>query len=402
MTDHHGKWKKQAVLFLVSQCVTLFGSQIVQMAIVWYATLETGSGAWVAAFSLCAYLPQFFVSFLGGVWADRYPLRRLIMGADALIAAVTAIMLGLYPSIPAGVPMLLALLILSILRSAGAGIQTPAVQAALTRLVPQAQRMRWNGVNAALQSVVQFAAPAAAAVLLTGVSLRAALLVDIVTAALGMGLLGFVCLPGHVCSGQTPDLLGEMRSGVRYACGFVPVRNLLIVYGVFLFWSVPAGYLAGLFVSRAFGDGYWYLTVTELVGFGGMAAGGLIMSLWGGFKRQRMTLAMGLVGFGAMAAAMSLSRSFGVYLVFMTIYGVMLTMAQTSITTMLQRQTDSSMQGRVFGLMSSLYASCYPLGMALFGPLADVMSLRIIMMLSGLALWISGAGVWMDRQIEQG
>ena len=65
--------KRRAALFLVSQSITLFGSTLVQMAIVWYATIATGSGTWVAAFSICSYLPQFAVSFIGGVWADRFP-----------------------------------------------------------------------------------------------------------------------------------------------------------------------------------------------------------------------------------------------------------------------------------------------------------------------------------------
>ena len=64
-------WKRRALLFLTSQCITLFGSTLVQMAVVWYVTLRTSSGAWAAAFTVCSYLPQFLVSFLGGVWADR-------------------------------------------------------------------------------------------------------------------------------------------------------------------------------------------------------------------------------------------------------------------------------------------------------------------------------------------
>ena len=55
--------------FLTSQCITLFGSTLVQLALVWYAAMETSSGSWVAAFTVCAYLPQFLISFLGGVWA---------------------------------------------------------------------------------------------------------------------------------------------------------------------------------------------------------------------------------------------------------------------------------------------------------------------------------------------
>lgn len=65
-------WQKRILLFLTSQCITLFGSTLVQMALVWYATMQTSSGVWVAAFTVCSYLPQFLISFIGGVWADRY------------------------------------------------------------------------------------------------------------------------------------------------------------------------------------------------------------------------------------------------------------------------------------------------------------------------------------------
>ena len=46
-------WQKRILLFLTSQCITLFGSTLVQMALVWYATMQTSSGAWVAAFTVC-------------------------------------------------------------------------------------------------------------------------------------------------------------------------------------------------------------------------------------------------------------------------------------------------------------------------------------------------------------
>lgn len=57
MTDNRqpSGWRKRALLFLTSQCITLFGSTLVQMALVWYAAMETASGGWVAAF-LCLLL----------------------------------------------------------------------------------------------------------------------------------------------------------------------------------------------------------------------------------------------------------------------------------------------------------------------------------------------------------
>ena len=108
MTDNRqpSGWRKRALLFLTSQCITLFGSTLVQMALVWYAAMETASGGWVAAFSVCSYLPQFLVSFLGGVWADRYNRKALIIGADVLIACATLAMIPALPHIPSGPALL--------------------------------------------------------------------------------------------------------------------------------------------------------------------------------------------------------------------------------------------------------------------------------------------------------
>ncbi len=396
MTETKNPWKKRTILFFISQCITLFGSQIVQMAIVWYVTLQTNSGAWVAAFSVCSYLPQFFISFFGGVWADRRNRKFLILGADALIAAVTLGMLLILPHITEETMLLTSLLILSILRSAGAGIQTPAVNAVIPQLVPEEHLMRCNGINAAMQSVVQFAAPAAAAVILSANTLRATLAIDLLTAVIGIGLFACIRLPIQKKVQTARSVWTDMGTGVRYACSRAAIRKILILYGLFVFLTVPAGYLSGLLVSRVYGDTYWYLTAVELAGFGGMMAGGLLMSLWGGFQSRNRTLAAGLTFFGSMAIGMGVSRSFPLYLAFMALYGVALTAVQTTLTTMLPETTEPSMQGRIFGLMSSLYSSCYPLGMAIFGPLADRISLQWMMILSGIALILTAGAAFFD------
>ena len=400
MMKAQSNWRKRTILFFLSQCITLFGSQVVQMAIVWYVTLQTNSGAWIAAFSVCSYLLQFFVSFIGGVWADRYNRKYLIIGADALIAAVTLAMMLIMPYITAAPVLLTALLLMSIIRSAGAGVQNPAVNAVIPQLVPEEHLMRYNGINATMQSVVQFGAPAAAAVVLTMSTLRTTLLIDIVTAVIGIGVFSCILLPKQEKSQEMTSVLADIGIGLRYAYSCITVRKTLIVYSLFVFFTVPAGYLSGLLVTRVFGDTYWYLTAVELVGFGGMMLGGLLMSIWGGFKSRRLTLSAGLGMFGTMAIGMGVSRHFILYLVLMALYGIALTTVQTTITTMLQENSEASMQGRVFGLMSSLYSSCYPIGMALFGPLADTIPLQGIMIFSGVALIVVAGTAYCDEYLN--
>lgn len=400
MMEPQSNWRKRTILFFASQCIMLFGSQIVQMAIVWHVTLQTNSGAWVAAFSVCSYLPQFFVSFIGGVWADRYNRKYLIIGAEALIAAVTLAMMLIMPHITEESVLLAALLLMSIIRSAGAGIQNPAVNAVIPQLVSEEHLMRYNGINATMQSVVQFGAPAVAAVVLTMSTLRTTLLIDILTAGIGIGVFSCVLLSKQEKMQKMPSILADVGVGIQYAYSCMVVRKTLIIYGSFVFFTVPAGYLSGLLVSRVFGDTYWYLTAVELVSFGGMMLGGLLMSLWGGFKSRRLTLAASLGLFGTMAIGMGVSYHFILYLVLMALYGIALTAVQTTITTMLQEKTETSMQGRVFGLMSSLYSSCYPIGMALFGPLADTIPLQWIMIISGIMLIMVAGTAYCDQHLR--
>ena len=390
MKKFQNNWRNKIISFFISQSITLFGSQVVQMAIVWYVTLQTSSGSWIAAFSICSYLPQILVTFPGGAWADRYDRKLLIIGADAGIAVITLGMFLLIPQISERGTLLRALLAMSGLRSIGAGIQFPAVNAVIPQIVPKESLMRYNSINAVLQSTVQFLSPAAAGVILTMGTLRFALLIDVFTAIIGIGIFGHILLPQKEEKIPSDSVYSDIREGIRYAFSRKMTGSLLMSYGIFTFLCVPAGYFSGLFVSRVYGETYWYLTLTEVWGFGGMTAGGILMSILGnscsGLKKRRNILFAGFIVFGIMSAGMGIVKSFAFYLIFMGIYGVALTTVQTTITTLIQEYTKSSIQGRVLGFMGAMYAVCYPAGMAVFGLMADRILLQWIMIGSGIVL----------------
>ena len=386
MGQAQNNWTRKTVLFLVSQCITLFGSMIVQMSVIWYITLKTSSGGWVAAFTICAYLPQFLISFFAGVWADRYSRKKLILLADGVITIATLIMFVIMPMFSSDLVLLSALLIISIVRSIGAGIQTPAVNAVIPQLVPEEYLMKYNGINATMQSIVQFAAPAVAGTVLSIGTFRSTLFIDIVTALIGIGLLSCVLLPKQEASNENASVFAEIKAGISYAFSDKMIGKILIVYGMFILLSVPAGFMAALLVGRVYGDVYWYLTAVELVGFAGMALGGVLMGMWGGFKSRLKTFAFGLLILSIMTIGMGISPYFVLYLAMMFVYSIALTMIQTATTTIIQENAQESMLGRVFGLMGAMYSGFLPIGMAIFGPLADMLPLQGIMVGSGIAL----------------
>lgn len=132
--------------------------------------------------------------------------------------------------------MLGGLLIMSVIRSFSAGIQTPAVNAVIPQLVPEDQLMRFNGINATMQSVVQFAAPAAAGVLLTVSTLSSTLMIDIITAIVGVGLFSTVMIPKQVVQYEKVSEFSDIKLGIRYAFSDKILGKVLATYGLFIFY----------------------------------------------------------------------------------------------------------------------------------------------------------------------
>lgn len=114
------KWKKNITLFLGSQTISLFGSSLVQYAIMWYITLNTQSGVMMTISIVCGFVPTFILSPIAGVWADRYNRKILIILSDSLIAISTLVLAILFLI---GYDELWLLFVMSAVRAIGTGIK---------------------------------------------------------------------------------------------------------------------------------------------------------------------------------------------------------------------------------------------------------------------------------------
>lgn len=380
-------WKQKTALFLTSQAITMFGSSLVQYAIIWYVALQTQSGIMMTLITVCGFLPQVLISVFAGVWADRYSRKMLIITADASIALFTLLLaLLVYQSDN----FFWALIAISILRSAGAGVQGPAVNAMIPQLVPQDNLMRVSGINGSVMSIVNLVAPAVAGGMLAWSAFSNILLIDVVTAVIGISI--FLCVPvgkhAKALQAQKGGYLDDLKTGLRYSWQTPFIRRLLGVCMLFCFLTVPASLLNVLFVTREFGDSYLYLTLNEVFFFVGALLGGLLLGAWGGFKNRLKTMGIGGLAFGTLTIALGIADIFWVYLVFIFLVGVAMPFNNTPLFVLVQEKVIPDMQGRVFSLVQIVTSLIMPVGMAIFGPLADVISLRLMMVCSGVSLLI--------------
>jgi len=375
-------WKRTVTLFLGGQSVSMFGSMLVQYSIVWYLTLETRSG-WVLALSIVfGMLPQAVVSIFGGVWADRLNRKVLVIAADGTIALTT---LGLAIVMLNGYTELWLIYLTLAIRSAGAGIQQPAVAALIPQLVPQDQLMRINGIFQTISSAIMLLAPAAAAAILAQMSLVAIFFIDVVTAVIGIGFLLLIAVPTiRTAATAGQGYFEDLVAGVRYTFSHALVRWLLVLFAIIFLLTVAPSMLTPLMVVRSFGPEEWKLAANEIAFSVGMMVGGIAMAAWGGFKNRIVTMIVACVSFGVITVCLGLSGNMWVFFGFMLLTGWAIPLFITPSTTLLQERVEPEFQGRVFSIVGIVMAVAAPVGMIVLGPLADIVSVEALLIVSGL------------------
>lgn len=380
-------WKKNIILFLISQNISLFGSSLVGFAVIWHITLETASGFWLMLGTLCALVPQVLISLWGGVWADRYNRKMLIMLSDGFIALAT---LTLALSFWMGFRQLELLLIALAVRSLGAGIQTPAVGALIPQLVPEEKLVRIQGINQTLNSVLMLLSPAAGGLILGSAGIVWAFMADVTTAAMAIAVMAFIPVKTLGFPKQKTSFFTELKEGVAYAFGHRLLRGLILCIGCSFFLITPASILTPLMIKRSFEGGVWHLTANELVWTVGSLLGGLYVSLRGEFKDKIKTVALCMAAFGLTFGLLGAAGNFSVYLILMGSAGFFMPILSTAQTVLIQENTQPHMMGRIFSIVQIVMAGAMPAAILILGPLADAASVEIILIVSGGLLILTG------------
>jgi len=375
-------WKKKVAVFLVGQTITTFGSLLVQYALLWHLTLTTKSGVVLALAAVFGFLPQAVVSIFAGVWADRVNRKVMIILSDSTIALATLVLAFFMLS---GVDDLWLIFLVMAVRSVGAGIQMPAISALIPQIVPTDKLMRVNGINSSVQSSLLIIGPVAAAGIYSTFSLAAILFVDVVTAVIGLSLLATIAVPtlSRAASNDKPSYFTDLTEGLKYIFSHDLVRWVMVIYSIVFLLVVAPSNLSPLMLVRTFGEDVWLLTILEL-SFGiGMVAGGALMAIFGA-KVDRLGMMVGTsILFGVLAVVMGFTTNLILFYTLFFLIGLAVPAFSTSSMTLLQETVEPERQGRVFGFVGIVMAVAMPIGMAVLGPLADIVSVEILLIATG-------------------
>lgn len=382
-------WKGTIALIWSGQAASILATCAATFAALWYITTTENSALLLAAAGVAALLPTALLSPFGGVVADRFNRKYVMIAADGIAGAFSLVLALL---MLAGMLSTWLLLLLLTVRSAAQAFHGTSLMALMPELVPERDMVRINTLDQSLTSASAIIGPVLGIALYTMLGFVAVLVMDAICAAIACVCLAFAKLPyaqGHgVSSGSVAKDLAHGFSILGREPGIKPLL-LLVVVAMLLF--LPLGTLSPLMTYNWFGgDGYAASGVEAAAGIG-LLIGSLFMLVWGGGKRLVPVLVVAGMAIGASCIAAGLLPQSG----FFAFVGIIaLIFAATAvfnapILPLMQKRIPQESFGRAMGIFGSLAALASPVGLFVAGPAADALGVNCWFVVCGALLCIA-------------
>ena len=385
-------WQKNIRLFLTGQFLSGITSMVVQYAIIWYLTKETGSATVLSFATLLGMIPMVLLSPFVGPFVDRLNKKRLLIVTD-IIVAIFAFALSLAGTISDTFPLWLVFISL-FMRSIAQTFQMPTIQSILPQMVPQKEITRVNGQLGMVQSANMIIAPALGAFLFAVVPMNRLILLDVLGAIFGIGLLLFVRIPQTQALGERVHILTDTKLGFSLLIKNKGLWYITLLGSAFTLIFMPAVSMYPLMTMDYFQGTVGQAGIIEVVFSVGMLMGGAFIGIFGKWKNRMIPV---LISYAIIGLTFTMSgflpgnqTGFLWFVALNTIAGLATPFFNTLLMAMIQQSYEPEYLGRVLGVLNSLMSVTGPVGLIFAGPLADAIGVEKLFVIAGVGTIICG------------
>lgn len=379
-------WKLRYWTIFIGQSLSLLGSSLTQFVLMWWITDSTGSISYLAIAGMAALLPQALLSPLGGVLADRYNRRLIMIVSDAICALCMVVLILLF--LNNSIELWHAFVMMAI-RGAMQAFQGPASAASTAMLVPKSFIIRAAGLNQMMQGVTLVASAPLGAFAISILPLGWALGIDVITAILAIVPLFMFTIP-QIRQPKSSDFLGKIKTEFIEGLSLVwqnhGLRRLYGLLGCVVLIVMPSYTFVPLLVKEYFNGGATEVGVMEGLAGVGMLLGGVIVTAMAP-KRKIVWILIGstLTCLSLSFVAFTPASLFWLAAVWWLVNGITFIFLNAPLTALLQTTIPNQLQGRVLSLLNTIMALAAPVGLALATPLGEIIGIRWLFAVAGIA-----------------
>jgi len=379
MVMGNGLFKKDFVLVVIGQIISLFGNAAIRFAMPLYLLNQTGSSALFGTVTACAFIPAILLSPVGGIIADRVNKRNIMVILDFL----TSIVILVFSLLMGKVELVVLVAVTMMLLYGIAGAYQPSVQASIPALASQDNIMAANSVINTISSFSSLTGPVIGGILYSAYGLKPVLYVCMACFFISAVMEIFIKIP-YKRQAQDGSILyiakEDLLKGLTFIRKDQPVigKVLIITCGLNLFLS--AMIITGLpyLITEVLGLGE--LQANKLCGYaeGALAAGGLAGGIFAGvlasklsIKKAGMLLSGGALSVFPVSIALILPLpGIAVYTVMTICFFIIMVLSTIFTIQMLsfvQSVTPQELTGKVIAVILAGSMCSQPLGNALYG-----------------------------------
>jgi MFS family permease len=326
--------QKDFRLVWLSGAVTMLGSVFTMTAVPLQIAAITGSPLAVGAVGVVELVPAIVFGLYGGVLADRFDRRNIVLATEVALAAVVALLL-VNPG------NLLVLFASAAAAAAIQGLQQPALEAMIPRLVPRDQLVAAGGLLGLRWGVGGIVAPAAAGIVIATAGVTTAFVFDLATFAVSVAVLACIRSVPTSKDAEWP----KFADGARYVAGRPDLIGTYLVDLAATVLALPAALFPFLVADKPWAVGFFYSA---------SALGVLVAATTGGWtsrvtRHGRLVLgAAALVGVAMIGAAAS--TNVAVVVVFLALAGAANWLGDTFRGAIWNSTIPDELRGRLAGI----------------------------------------------------
>lgn len=381
-------WLGPVVAIWVAYAITCFVAIATIYSMGWHVTSTTGDPMAIAAVTVCGLLPQGLLAPFGGVVADRFNRKSILLVCYVVIAVAALATAGAILAGYLSLPVILAFALVLGVRN---GFRDPAFNALMPMLVPEKHLIRINMLDNLLSAASMILAPALGILLYSTFGLSAPMLALAAGSVLSVLTLATVSVPTVKKEAET-RLRDEFAGGFKVIAGYRGMLVLVLVFVVGLMAYGPFDDLMPLLVSAVFdGDGYAASICTGSFGVG-MLAGCMGMMAIGEKVPLSRIIAGCAVVLGVLVLVCGLLPGTMLPLLAMCtgLSGVCCAGFAGPATTLLQKNCDPEYLGRVMGIFNAAMALGMPIGTAFGGAIATFTGIKLFFAADGVLMLAVG------------
>jgi MFS family permease len=383
-------------IYFVGQAISLVGLWMQQVAQSWVIVSLTGNPGAVASVSFVASLPILLLSMQGGVVADRYERRKILIVTQLAMAALAFSYALLVGSGRLTMPILYALVVgLGVV----AAFDLPAMQALVPDLVAKEAIPDAIALNQSLMHGTRILGPALAGALMAVTSVAMAFVANGVSYFAVVWSLAVIRVPPRPPRPKKPGS-GGLGEGIRYVLhnrlpgtlvGFTALTTMLV-------FPVLIVFLAIFVKAHLHGDAGALGLIFSMSGVGAMGGALLLLAVPAPLRGRTMIVAT-LASAGALLLFSTMHVVWAAALV-QLLLALCVAVAIGLGTTLLQVVVPPDLRGRVMGIYGLMWTGLMPSAALVLGGIANLIGLRLTMHLMAAAYallavpWLLGAGLW--------